>query len=228
MFVVCGSCGPCAAAGPLASAEPRTHARNARLSLSLPSRRMTNLLKVLCARPSGERAVTGERMRATGASAPGAGTGLARRGTRGQRELEPRVLTASYPGFILGPFGAGTSMPRRGQDLHAQGRRRHDRPLVRRPRAKHDGRPEAYGSVDEAASALGVCRAAAERGRRAVRGHPPHPERAVRGRRRAGHGARGRRPPRGGRLARHAGHGGPPRGRYRPLHGARGPAARSS
>ena len=29
---------------------------------------------------------------------------------------------------------------------------------------KHDGRPEAYGSVDEAASALGVCRAAAERG----------------------------------------------------------------
>jgi cob(I)alamin adenosyltransferase len=27
---------------------------------------------------------------------------------------------------------------------------------------KHDGRPEAYGSVDEAASALGVCRAAAE------------------------------------------------------------------
>ena len=30
--------------------------------------------------------------------------------------------------------------------------------------AKHDGRPEAYGSVDEAASALGVCRAAAERG----------------------------------------------------------------
>ena len=30
--------------------------------------------------------------------------------------------------------------------------------------AKHDGRPEAYGSIDEAASALGVCRAAAERG----------------------------------------------------------------
>jgi cob(I)alamin adenosyltransferase len=30
--------------------------------------------------------------------------------------------------------------------------------------AKHDGRPEAYGSVDEAASALGVCRAAAESG----------------------------------------------------------------
>ena len=30
--------------------------------------------------------------------------------------------------------------------------------------AKHHGRPEAYGSVDEAASALGVCRAAAERG----------------------------------------------------------------
>jgi cob(I)alamin adenosyltransferase len=29
---------------------------------------------------------------------------------------------------------------------------------------KHDGRPEAYGSVDEAAAALGVCRAAAERG----------------------------------------------------------------
>jgi cob(I)alamin adenosyltransferase len=29
---------------------------------------------------------------------------------------------------------------------------------------KHDGRPEAYGSVDEAASALGVCRAAAEPG----------------------------------------------------------------
>jgi len=30
--------------------------------------------------------------------------------------------------------------------------------------AKHAGRPEAYGSVDEAASALGVARAAAERG----------------------------------------------------------------
>ena len=29
---------------------------------------------------------------------------------------------------------------------------------------KHDGRPEAYGSVDEAASALGLARAAAERG----------------------------------------------------------------
>jgi cob(I)alamin adenosyltransferase len=29
---------------------------------------------------------------------------------------------------------------------------------------KHDGRPEAYGSVDEAASALGLCRAAAEPG----------------------------------------------------------------
>ena len=29
---------------------------------------------------------------------------------------------------------------------------------------KHDGRPEAYGSVDEAAAALGVCRAAAEAG----------------------------------------------------------------
>jgi cob(I)alamin adenosyltransferase len=29
---------------------------------------------------------------------------------------------------------------------------------------KHDARPEAYGSVDEAASALGVCRAAAEPG----------------------------------------------------------------
>jgi len=29
---------------------------------------------------------------------------------------------------------------------------------------KHAGRPEAYGSVDEAASALGVCRAAADRG----------------------------------------------------------------
>ncbi len=29
--------------------------------------------------------------------------------------------------------------------------------------AKHDGRPEAYGSIDEAASALGVCRAVAER-----------------------------------------------------------------
>jgi len=30
--------------------------------------------------------------------------------------------------------------------------------------AKFAGRPEAYGSVDEAASALGLCRAAAERG----------------------------------------------------------------
>ena len=30
--------------------------------------------------------------------------------------------------------------------------------------AKHAGRPEAYGSVDEAASALGLARAAAERG----------------------------------------------------------------
>ena len=30
--------------------------------------------------------------------------------------------------------------------------------------AKSSGRPEAYGSVDEAASALGLCRAAAERG----------------------------------------------------------------
>jgi cob(I)alamin adenosyltransferase len=30
--------------------------------------------------------------------------------------------------------------------------------------AKHHGRPEAYGSVDEAASALGLARAAAERG----------------------------------------------------------------
>jgi cob(I)alamin adenosyltransferase len=29
---------------------------------------------------------------------------------------------------------------------------------------KHDGRPEAYGSVDEAAAALGLCRAAAEPG----------------------------------------------------------------
>jgi cob(I)alamin adenosyltransferase len=29
---------------------------------------------------------------------------------------------------------------------------------------KYSGRPEAYGSVDEAASALGLCRAAAERG----------------------------------------------------------------
>jgi cob(I)alamin adenosyltransferase len=29
--------------------------------------------------------------------------------------------------------------------------------------AKQDGRPEAYGSVDEAASALGLCRAAADR-----------------------------------------------------------------
>ena len=29
---------------------------------------------------------------------------------------------------------------------------------------KFAGRPEAYGSVDEAASALGLCRAAAERG----------------------------------------------------------------
>jgi cob(I)alamin adenosyltransferase len=29
---------------------------------------------------------------------------------------------------------------------------------------KFDGRPEAYGSVDEAAAALGLCRAAAERG----------------------------------------------------------------
>jgi cob(I)alamin adenosyltransferase len=29
---------------------------------------------------------------------------------------------------------------------------------------KSDGRPEAYGSIDEAASALGVCRAATERG----------------------------------------------------------------
>jgi cob(I)alamin adenosyltransferase len=29
---------------------------------------------------------------------------------------------------------------------------------------KHDGRPEAYGSVDEAASALGLARAVAERG----------------------------------------------------------------
>ncbi|HEY6779684.1 MAG TPA: cob(I)yrinic acid a,c-diamide adenosyltransferase, partial [Thermoleophilaceae bacterium] len=29
---------------------------------------------------------------------------------------------------------------------------------------KFDGRPEAYGSIDEAASALGVCRARAERG----------------------------------------------------------------
>ncbi|HEU0023651.1 MAG TPA: cob(I)yrinic acid a,c-diamide adenosyltransferase [Thermoleophilaceae bacterium] len=29
---------------------------------------------------------------------------------------------------------------------------------------KHGGRPEAYGSVDEAASALGLCRAAADRG----------------------------------------------------------------
>jgi cob(I)alamin adenosyltransferase len=29
---------------------------------------------------------------------------------------------------------------------------------------KFDGRPEAYGSIDEAASALGACRAAAERG----------------------------------------------------------------
>ncbi len=30
--------------------------------------------------------------------------------------------------------------------------------------SKFDGRPEAYGSLDEAASALGVCRASAERG----------------------------------------------------------------
>ena len=29
--------------------------------------------------------------------------------------------------------------------------------------SKEDGRPEAYGSVDEAASALGLCRAAADR-----------------------------------------------------------------
>ena len=51
------------------------------------------------------------------------------------------------------------------EDLHAQGRRRHHRPLVRRPRAPSSpGRPEAYGSVDEAASALGLARAAAERG----------------------------------------------------------------
>ena len=94
--------------------------------------------------------------------------------------------------------------------------------------AKHDGRPEAYGSVDEAASALGVCRAAAERGSELyedilriqnelfVAGAelataPEASERLE-----------------AGRLARHAGDGGPPRERHRPLHGARGPAARSS
>ena len=55
------------------------------------------------------------------------------------------------------------------EDLHTQGRRRHHRPLVRRPRVEVRTRvPTHTASLDEAASALGLARAAATR-----RGSPP-------------------------------------------------------
>ena len=101
------------------------------------------------------------------------------------------------------------ALPRKrrpGEDLHAQGRRRHHRPLVRRPRAEVRRRaPRPTATIDEADSALGVARARCaedERGR--GRRRPPRPPaRPVRRRRRARHRARGRRPARGRRQPRH-------------------------
>ena len=63
---------------------------------------------------------------------------------------------------------------------------------------KHHGRTEAYGSLDEACSELGVARAlcGAERGR-AGRRHPPPPGRPLRRRRRAGDAPR---PPSGSKT----------------------------
>ena len=107
-----------------------------------------------------------------------------------------------------------------GEDLHAQGRRRHDRPLVRRPRA--EVRRPARGLRRGGRGGLGARRSAARRPRddaRAARRHPAPPERAVRRRRRAGHRPRGRRAARGRRLEGDAGDGRRARSRHRPLHG---------
>ena len=59
--------------------------------------------------------------------------------------------------------------------------------------AKSAGRPEAYGSVDEAAVGAGRVPRRGRARRRAARRHPADAERAVRGRRRAGDRAGGRR-----------------------------------
>ena len=56
-------------------------------------------------------------------------------------------------------------MPRRGEDLHTQGRRRHHRPALRGSRApKNAPSIEVNGEVDEAQAVMGLARAEAEAG----------------------------------------------------------------
>ena len=90
---------------------------------------------------------------------------------------------------------------------------------------KYAGRPEAYGSVDEAASALGLARAAAERGGELYADVlRVQNELFVLGAELAT-APRGCRAPRGGGVEGHAGDGRAARVRHRPLHGPRRPAA---
>ena len=94
----------------------------------------------------------------------------------------------------------------RDEDLHAQGRRRHHRPLVRRPplqvgRADRGLRRDRRGRLGARRRPLALLRDG-ERGRGRRRRAAP-PARAVRRRRRAGDGARGLRPARGRRQPGH-------------------------
>ena len=88
------------------------------------------------------------------------------------------------------------AQPHRLRRRHDEGRRRHDRPpLRRRADPKDDLRTEAYGTIDEAVAALGIARAnlgvkrrigtLAAAARRPRRPDPALPARAVRRRRRA-------------------------------------------
>ena len=85
---------------------------------------------------------------------------------------------------------------------------------------KHHGRTDAYGSLDEACSALGVARALCGDGQDELGGrHPPPPGRPLHRRRRAGDGAGGGRAARRRRQPHDRGDGRRDRGADRPLHG---------
>ena len=159
----------------------------------------------------------------------------------GSGETMPPKSTYFFPKLLSGPRlqparlsplrrRPGRGEPRigwaRGEDLHPQGRRRHDLALVRRPgpevRQPHRGLRLARRGE------LGARRRARPlRPRRggARRRHPRPPGRAVRRRRRAGDRAGGGGAARGRRQPGHRRDGDRARGADRPLHGAGRPAA---
>ena len=121
----------------------------------------------------------------------------------------PKLLT----GIVFNPLESHRSP--RGQDLHAQGRRRHHLALVRRPgRRRPTPAPRPTARSTRPSRALGVARSLCDKNETRARRRPaPAPARAVRRRRRAGDRARGRRPPRGRRQPGHRGDGRGARGR---------------